>query len=50
MDELINSIGATAEVMKLLYDHFIRVGFNDFQALELTKIAFKAVFTKTKGD
>ena len=41
MEELINVIGATAEMMKLIFDNFVRVGFNGGQALELTKTVLK---------
>lgn len=49
MEELINSIGATAEMMKLIFDNFIRVGFNNFQAFELTKTALKTTL-QPKGE
>lgn len=35
--ELIQSVGATAEMMKLFHNGFLRVGFSPADALELTK-------------
>lgn len=35
--ELIQSVGATAEMMKLFHSGFLRVGFSPADALELTK-------------
>jgi hypothetical protein len=51
MDELIQSAGAAAEFTRLMFNNFIRVGFNDYQALELTKEALKLLLQpKGKGE
>ena len=50
MDELMQSVGATAEMMKLIFGNFIRVGFNDYQAMELTKTALRATIQNGKGE
>lgn len=50
VDELIQSVGATAEMMKLIFDNFKRVGFNDSQALELTKTELKTIISNAKGE
>ena len=50
MDELINSIGVITEMTKLIFDNFIRVGFNDYQAMELTKTALRATMQNGKGE
>lgn len=51
MDELIQSAEAAAEFTRLMFNNFIRVGFNDYQALELAKEALKMLLhPKEKGE
>ena len=39
--DLIKGIGAQAELTKLYYDNFLRVGFSPAAALEMTKCAMQ---------
>lgn len=44
--DIINSVGATAEMLRLFYDNLIKQGFTNQEALQLTSNYMKAVFGK----
>ena len=49
MKVLLNSIGAMAEMASLYYRQLLKQGFNQTQALELTKTMTHALFTPRSG-
>lgn len=47
---LLQAIGATVEVTKLIFDNALRVGFTPQQALELSKQYLHTTFTQQPQD
>jgi len=46
LTNLLNSIGAIAEMLKIMYDRLLDQGFDDFQAMRLTIEFLKATMAK----
>ena len=46
--ELIESIGAVAEVLSIAYAAFIKAGFNPHQAMQLTSEMLRCMLPKSK--
>ena len=49
MEELINGMGATAELLKLAYESFKAAGFEEARAFELTLGLLKIMVENGKG-
>lgn len=48
--ELMNALGATAEVCWAFYTHLKKAGFSDAQAMELVKAVPEQVFKPSKRE
>lgn len=49
IQELLNAVGAMAEVCKASYDSFVGAGFTPLQALQLTQTFLSATLRMSQG-
>lgn len=49
-EEVVNAIGALAEMCRLFYSHLVKLGFTRGEALELTKGYIIATMTPTTNN